>query len=464
MAASPSAGASIRSASAPFCRNARTTSPSTPASTPSPANDRRGLGPRRSVRAARGRAAHGDRRAVSQRRVPVPVPTKPCGESCRTAAQTSSASRPPTTSMPTTTTPICTSRPRSRCWPDRPGVESLETVLGYRHSDYASAGGRRRLEGRAAVSACRRPYACAGPTSARSASRRSSSCSCRAQRALPLSFDPSPAASTASSANGPDRAAGRGAVRRAGRAGGAAAGLLRGRDPDDSRRQSGSRTRRRPIPSPPASSCARDSSRPGSGPAVHDRLVPDRDRRRGHVRGRGDRRHELLRPRVQSRLTPPTTTGARCSAAIRPPGRSSTPSTRYRNLATQRRPASTSSSTGACPSGPVSSASAGTSGGSTRSTLQTTSDRTCGAVRRHDRRLRRLVSRMEVARGPALRVARSRRRLAWQYVDSMLDTSRLPFKTIDVTIRTRTTSTSTPATRSMTAGSTASRSAPVSRT
>ena len=48
----------------------------------------------------------------------------------------------------------------------------------------------------------------------------------------------------------------------------------------------------------------------------------------------GYRRPELLRPHLQSRLTPRTTTGARCSAAIRPPGRSSTPFDTYRNLAT----------------------------------------------------------------------------------------------------------------------------------
>ena len=40
--------------------------------------------------------------------------------------------------------------------------------------------------------------------------------------------------------------------------------------------------------------------------------------------------------------------------------------------------------------------------------LQTTSERACGAVRRNDRRLCRLVSRMEVAHESALRVARSR--------------------------------------------------------
>ena len=202
----------------------------------------------------------------------------------RTAAQTSSALSRPPTSMPTTTTPMCTSRPRSRsspaCRASSRSKPCWDSVIPSMRPPAGWTPGR--------PSCCispRRPYACAGPTSARSVSRRYSSCFCLAHGANGSSFDPSRAPSTVTHVTltqlRSESAAGRGAVHRAGRTGGAAAGLPLGNRRDDSRRQSGSGTgdgrysydghRRAPG--------IRVALVPRS--AVHDRLVPDRDRRRG---------------------------------------------------------------------------------------------------------------------------------------------------------------------------------------
>jgi hypothetical protein len=87
------------------------------------------------------------------------------------------------------------------------------------------------------------------------------------------------------------------------------------------------------------------SSSPGSGASIHGRLVSDRDRKLGHVRGRGDRRRQLLRSRIQREFS---AANYWCTLFGRDPsnGFSSTVSTPSVISPLRRHPVSTSSSTG----------------------------------------------------------------------------------------------------------------------
>ena len=306
-----------------------------------PAVYRRGVRPRRALRAACGSVARSLRHSVSARRV---LAGWQRGLQCGGARRRSGPDRLPAalTSTRTTTTPISILRSLCRCSAtgraSRPSRPCSATAIRTTRRPVAWTPGRPSCS----TSLC-------APVMLRGSYQRA----VRVPSIFEL-YEParrtspsmrSPAVSTATSADRPGR--GRGLVRRTGRAGGAACRLLRGRIPGGVWRQPGPRPResrhadrghRAPLTVRVAGTC---------GSAAVARLVSDRDRRRDHFLATADSVVNCFDPAFNPGFA---VDNFWCTQFRRDPANGTVVDAFDApvNLLPHRPPASTSSSTGTC--------------------------------------------------------------------------------------------------------------------